>query len=90
MGAPSSHPRLASVDKFSKVWYNKNSVANIFSFADMRKKYRITYNSEVENAFIVHTPDRPLKFKQLPNGLYSLNPKKEAPSEGSFIQVTIY
>jgi hypothetical protein len=34
-----------NLDKFRKVWCNKNSVTNIFSFAEMRKHYRITYNS---------------------------------------------
>jgi hypothetical protein len=31
-----------NVNKFGKVWYNRNSVSNIFSFAEMRKHYRIT------------------------------------------------
>jgi hypothetical protein len=37
-----------NIDKFGKVWgYDKNSVTNIFSFAEMRKHYRITYVSTV-------------------------------------------
>jgi hypothetical protein len=76
-GGPIVSSKKASVDRFGKVWYNKDSVANIFSFAEMRKLYRITYDSETEDAFIVHTPERQVRFKPLKNGLYSLNPKKE-------------
>jgi hypothetical protein len=76
-GGPIVSNKTASVDKFGKVWYNKDSVANIFSFAEMRKLYRITYDSETEDAFIVHTPERQVRFKPLKNGLYSLNPKKD-------------
>jgi hypothetical protein len=73
-----SNKTASSVNRFGKVWYNKDSVlANIFGLAEMRKKYRITYDSETEDAFIVHTPERQVRFKPLKNGLYSLNPKKE-------------
>jgi hypothetical protein len=57
-GGPNVSSKTASVDRFGKVWYNKDSVANIFSFAEMRKLYLITYDSETEDAFIVHTPER--------------------------------
>jgi hypothetical protein len=65
-------------------------VANIFSFAKMLKRYRITYDSEIEDAFLVHTQERKVKFKPLANGLYSLNPKKETQHqthEGNFQMV---
>ena len=89
-GGPIYSKEQASVDKFGKVWYNKDSVANIFSFAEMRNRYRITYDSAVEDAFLVHTPKRKVRFKPLVNGLYSLNPKKETQHctlEGKFQMV---
>ncbi len=76
-GGPIVSDKTASVNKFRKAWYNTDSVANIFSFAEMRKIYRITYDSETEDAFIVHRPERQVRFKPLKNGLYSLNPKKD-------------
>jgi hypothetical protein len=76
-GGPIVFNKTASINKFRKAWYNTDSVANIFSFAEMRKLYRITYNSESEDAFIVHTPKRQVRFKPLKDGLYSLNHKKE-------------
>ena len=56
----------------------------------MRNRYRITYDSAVEDAFLVHTPERKVRFKPLANGLYSLNPKKKTQHrtpEGKFQMV---
>jgi hypothetical protein len=41
----------ADVVDFGEVWYNPNSVTNIFSMAEMESKYKITYNP---GEFIVH------------------------------------
>jgi hypothetical protein len=76
-GGPIFSTETASVDKFGNVWYNKDSVANIFSFTEMLKRYCIKYDSEIEDVFLVHTPEQEVKFKPLANGLYSLNLKKE-------------
>ena len=43
--------------------------------ADMADKYRVTYDSEKERAMIVHMPDRVVKFKQLSNRLYGMDPR---------------
>ena len=39
---------------FGNVWFHEDSIANIFRFGDLASKYRITYDSEKENAFLVH------------------------------------
>jgi hypothetical protein len=49
----------------------------------MLKRYRITCDSKIEDAFLVHMPEREVKFKPLANGLYSLNPKKETQHQTS-------
>jgi hypothetical protein len=36
------------------VWYDETAIANIFGFTDLKKKHRITFDSEKEDAFIVH------------------------------------
>jgi hypothetical protein len=41
-GGPIFSNETASVNKFGDVWYNKDSVANSFSFAEMLKRYCIT------------------------------------------------
>jgi hypothetical protein len=53
------------------VWYNKGAIANIFGLSDLKKKHRITFDSEKEDAFIVHTDDGNMKFKCNPEGLYT-------------------
>ena len=44
---------------------------------DLKKKHRITYNSEKEDAFLVHMVDKIVKFDCNPEGLYHYEvPKK--------------
>ena len=40
----------------------------------MADKYRVTYDSKVEDAFLVHTPSGVIKFNRTPEGLYMLKP----------------
>jgi len=63
----------ADVPNFGEVWYDKDAIANIFGFADMlSKSNRITYDSDVEDAFLIHTKDGTvMKFVRNPNGLYT-------------------
>ena len=56
-----------------EVWFNPNSMINILSWSDVRKKYRITADTN-EGAFItVHTPGKGLKFEEVESGLYLLD-----------------
>ena len=52
------------------VWFDREAIANIFGFKDLVKLHRITYDSEKEDAFLVHTPNGIIKFKGTPEGLY--------------------
>ena len=51
--------KQATVEGYGDVWYDDKAIANIFSLHKMAKKkgYRIQYDSEVEDAFIVTRPD---------------------------------
>ena len=60
----------ATVPGFGKVYYDKDAIANIFGFSDLKKKHRITYDSDKEDAFIVHRDDGDIKFECSPEGLY--------------------
>jgi hypothetical protein len=53
------------------VWYDKTAIANIFGLSDLKKKHRITFDSEKEDAFIVHMDKENMKFKCNPKGLYT-------------------
>ena len=46
----------AKVAGYGKVWYHPNAIANVFSLARVADKYRVQYDSNIEDAFIVHGP----------------------------------
>jgi len=39
------------------IWYRKNSIANILSFANVINKNKVIYDSSKGNQFMVHKPD---------------------------------
>ena len=45
---------VADVPDYGTVWFDYESITNIFSLADMSDKYRVTFDSANEQAFIVH------------------------------------
>ena len=65
---------MATVPGFGDVWYNTNCIGNIFSFAELKQRHPITYNSNEEDAFLIHLPNKIIKFTKLPNGLYQYKP----------------
>ena len=67
----------ANVPGFGTVWYDEGAIANIFSFAELVDKHRITFDSSVENAFLVHQPDKIVKFERTPEGLYTYRVDKD-------------
>ena len=59
---------------YSRVWFSKRGMVNILSFQNVVKKFRVTYDSNTEDAFIVHTSIRKkLKFIPSLRGLYYLD-----------------
>jgi hypothetical protein len=64
----------ALVKGFGEVWFHPDAMANILSFAEMEDRHQISYNSKYEKAFIVHLPDKNVKFIRSPNVLYYFNP----------------
>lgn len=41
------------------VWFYDSFITNVLSLALLSKKYRITYDSGVDGAFIVHRENKP-------------------------------
>ena len=39
---------------FGTVWYLPNDIANFLSLRNLKKKYRATYDSEMDDIFVVH------------------------------------
>ena len=55
------------VPGFDKVYFDKDAVANIFGFSDLKRRYRITHDSDnKEDAFIVHKEHEIIKFECSP------------------------
>ena len=52
----------ADVNDYGRVWFMKRALINIFSLFNMVKKYRVTFDSAVDNAFFVHKPNRLIRF----------------------------
>jgi hypothetical protein len=61
--------QVAEVPGFGTVWYDETAIANIFGLSDLKKKHRITFDSEKEDAFIVHMDKGNMKFKCNPEGI---------------------
>jgi hypothetical protein len=62
---------LGDFPNLGEVWYNRNSIANILSLAEVRKVCRITMDSGIEPSIIVHRLDRTvMKFCEHESGLY--------------------
>ena len=66
----------AIVPGFGKFYYDEDAIANIFGFSDLKKKYRITYDSYKEDAFLVHMENKIIKFECSPDGLYQYQVSK--------------
>jgi hypothetical protein len=65
----------ADYPQWGEVWFNEKAITNIFSYAEMADRYRITYyDSEKEDAFIVHLPDKTVRFKRIGINLYVFKP----------------
>ena len=67
----------ATVPGFGQFWFDPKAIANIFGFADLVKKHWITYDSDKEDAFLVHMPNKIVKFKSNAEGLYQFQVPQE-------------
>ena len=65
------------VPGFGKVYYDPTMMTNIFGFGKLVSKYRIVYDSDVEDAFKVYTNEGVIKFKQNKEGLYVYRPSEK-------------
>ena len=66
----------AEVPGFGRVWFDPEQMANIFGLSKMSERYRITYDSEIDDAFFVHTDDGIIRFGRTDEGLYAYRPSR--------------
>ena len=62
---------------YGEVWYHPGAITNILSLSNVKKKYKITFNSEDGDCFFVHKPEKIIKFRCSENGLYIHNIKNK-------------
>jgi hypothetical protein len=63
----------------NRVWYDSRAMTNVFTFHEMEKYYRITYDLNEEKAFVVHIENgKDIRFKKSPSGLWYYQPSKSS------------
>jgi hypothetical protein len=73
--------KKCDIPHIDNVGYNENSITNVISLKHMTDKFRVTMDSKEERALLVHMPDKIVKFKQLSNGLYAMDPNDKTSFE---------
>ncbi|KAG7371066.1 reverse transcriptase RNA-dependent DNA polymerase [Nitzschia inconspicua] len=66
--------QIADLPGWGTVWFSEESMTNIFSLAEMRDRYRVTYDSSKEDAIIVHHPKKEVHFNRNHMNLYVYTP----------------
>ena len=61
--------QLADMPDFGKVWFDQEAITNIFTHADMKKRHRVTYDSDNKDAFVIYRDNGIIKLKKLENRL---------------------
>ena len=79
----------ADLPQWGEVWFNGKVITNIFSYAKRANRYRITFNSEKEDAYIVHMPDKPVRFKRVGMNLHAFKPPKSMVAENAQLFNTV-
>ena len=59
------------VEDHIKAQFDPSHIANIIGFVHMTNKYRITYDYDKEDTFIIKTDNGIIKFIRTPEGLYA-------------------
>jgi Zinc knuckle len=73
----------ADVKGYGEVWFSEDAITNILSMANVTKKFRVTYDSQQDGSFVVHTPKGKILFTKHPDGLHYFDPRAR---HSSFLQ----
>ena len=55
---------------YGPVWYFPNGVSNILSLIHVKEKFRVTYDSALDNTLYVHKPEKIIQFREAVRRLY--------------------
>ena len=68
---------IGDFKSYGTVWYHASGIANVLSLAKVKERFRVTFDSNKGNAFIVHKENGATrKFQQSKSGLYYSDMKK--------------
>ena len=81
--------QMATLDGYGDVWFHPRAITNVLSLANVRRKHTVTYNSNQELAFIVHTPTKTVKFQECENNLHIYKPSQAESIHGTILVETI-
>ena len=59
-----------------KAFYNPDASINLASVGAVSRQHRVTYDSAIEDAFMVHTDRGVLRFDRTPNDLFMIDPAR--------------
>lgn len=63
--------QVGELPGYGMVWYHPDGIANILSLRNVKRHYRITYDSETDNCFVVHKMNGTNRiFRESDRGLY--------------------
>ena len=69
---------MGDLPGFGPVFFHKNDIANILSLSKVKKRYRVTYDSNGSNAFEVHKRDGEIRsFLDSDKGIYYMDITEE-------------
>jgi hypothetical protein len=70
-GGHQTSTHIADFRNLGVVWYNSESIANILSLSEVRRVCRVTMDTSVEAAILIHGKDgSTMKFVEHEDGLY--------------------
>ena len=85
---------IGDLPGYGTVWYHPDGIANILSLSKVKEKYRVTFDSDINNQFVVHHADGTQRiFQQSSLGLYfldtSLTPQPTSGANGTVLVTTV-
>ena len=73
--------KMATVENYHRpVWFSSRAITNIFGLANVTDQYRVVYDSNNDDGFVVHREQHGLPnlhFRKHRSGLHVYNPKDE-------------
>ena len=73
--------QACDIPDLGKAYYSDKGMTNIIGLSQMRCKYRVGCDSEMEPAFFIRMKNKIVKFSETMDRLYALNMKRKQKKE---------